>query len=153
SGLDAAHPKASIRALLQAYTLGSSDTIYVDTGVYNVSSNILIPNSASGLAIIGASANNSTSQAYAPTVQADAPLAWYRLGDVGATAADSSGNGLNPTYIGGITRGAPGVLPAYSDTAVTFDGTSGKIQLPSGFANCTTGFTWEGWVYPTAAAN
>src|SRR5258708_17145354 len=42
SGLDAAHPKASIRSLLLAYSLGAGGTIYADTGVYTLSSNTVI---------------------------------------------------------------------------------------------------------------
>ena len=53
SGLDPAHPKASIRALLDAYNLGAGDTIDVDEGTYILSSNIVIPAANSGVTIRG----------------------------------------------------------------------------------------------------
>src|SRR4051794_19480422 len=52
-GLSAATPKASIRAVLQAYTLGSGDVIKVDEGTYNVSANITLPAGQSGFIIQG----------------------------------------------------------------------------------------------------
>src|SRR5207248_9855602 len=82
-------------------------------------------------------------------VTADGPLAYYRLGDAGGTAADASGSGLNGTVVGGVTKGTTGVLPADPDTAITLNGTNGKVALPSGFADFTSGFSWDGWVYPT----
>src|SRR5437763_5147818 len=83
----------------------------------------------------------------------DGPLAYYRFGDAGGTAADASGNGLNGTFVGGVTKGTAGVLPADPDAAITLNGTTGKVSLPSGFADFTNGFSWEGWIYPTTNAN
>ena len=46
---------------------------------------------------------------YANAVLADHPLAYYPLNDTSGTAAtDSSGNGLNATYVGGVQLGLPG---------------------------------------------
>jgi parallel beta-helix repeat protein len=59
SGLDPAHPKATIQALLAAYQLGEGDTIFVDQGTYNLSSNIVLTSANSGLTIEGV--NTSTS--------------------------------------------------------------------------------------------
>jgi len=63
----------------------------VDTGIYTLSSNTVISSANNGLTIVGANTNNSTSAAYTAQVTADGPLAYYRLGDAGGTAADSSG--------------------------------------------------------------
>ena len=53
SGLDPAHPKASISAILQAYNLLPGDVIDVDAGTYTLSSNIVIPANRPGIIIRG----------------------------------------------------------------------------------------------------
>ena len=54
SGLDPAHPKASIAAVLNAYpNIGAGATIYVDDGNYTLSTNIVIAAANSGLTIDG----------------------------------------------------------------------------------------------------
>ena len=52
-GLTPATPKASIQALLQAYTLGAGDTIFVDAGTYNIAGNIILKAVNSGVTIEG----------------------------------------------------------------------------------------------------
>ncbi|MDP6634998.1 MAG: right-handed parallel beta-helix repeat-containing protein [Phycisphaerae bacterium] len=52
-GLTPATPKASIRAVLEAYDLDAGDTILVDTGSYTLSVNIEITNQDSGAEIRG----------------------------------------------------------------------------------------------------
>ncbi len=52
-GLSPATPKASIRALLEAYDLGPGDTILVDAGTYNLTANIIITPDDSGVRITG----------------------------------------------------------------------------------------------------
>ena len=89
-------------------------------------------------------------------MEAQSPLAYYRLGDSsGQTAADSSGNGLAGTYsASGVTLGQAGVLePGDPTTSAGFNGTTGDVALPGGFANFTGGFTFEAWVYPTSTAS
>src|SRR4051812_1334419 len=55
---------------------------------------------------------------YSSAVLALSPIAYYRLGESsGTTAADSSGNGLNGTYNGGVTLGQPGGIFGDPDTA------------------------------------
>src|SRR5213079_150730 len=53
SGTTPADPMASLSALLAAYELGFGDTVYVDSGVYNLPTNIRITNADSGVAIVG----------------------------------------------------------------------------------------------------
>jgi Right handed beta helix region/PKD domain/Ser-Thr-rich glycosyl-phosphatidyl-inositol-anchored membrane family len=53
SGLDPAHPKASIAALFNAYPIGAGDVIEVDLGTYPLSGNIVIGASHSGVVIRG----------------------------------------------------------------------------------------------------
>ncbi len=86
---------------------------------------------------------------YALTVLADSPIAYYRLGEPsGSVANDSSGDGFNGTYNGsGVTYGVAGAILNDPNTAVTFDGSAGYINLPSGAT--PTGFsaiTLEAWI-------
>src|SRR5258706_1167949 len=148
-GKSASSPMATLSALIAAYHPTTGDTIYVDTGAYALGSNLVLPSADSGVSIVGATTNASTSAVYTTQIMSDGPLAYYRFGDAGGTAADASGSGLNGTFTGGVTKGTTGVLPADPDTAITLNGTSGKVSLPSGFADFTNGFSWEGWVYPT----
>jgi hypothetical protein len=52
-GLTPATPKASIRGVLQAYSLGAGDVIYVDSGYYRIDHNLVLDASLSGLRIEG----------------------------------------------------------------------------------------------------
>jgi hypothetical protein len=92
--------------------------------------------------------------AYAAEVDADEPIAWWRLGEpVGAaTAADRSGNGIHGAY-SGAAPGAPGALANDPDTATSFSGLDGddvvvddRPELDVGGAD----FTVEAWVKTTA---
>ncbi|MCW5626307.1 MAG: right-handed parallel beta-helix repeat-containing protein, partial [Burkholderiales bacterium] len=53
-GKTAATPMASLAALLRAYDLDANDIIYVDTGVYSLTTNILLDAQDSGVTIQGA---------------------------------------------------------------------------------------------------
>lgn len=59
---------------------------------------------------------------------ADAPAAYYRLDDTGATAADSSGNGLSAAVGSSVTTGVTGLLTGSTDTAMALPG----VKNPSG---------------------
>ncbi|NQT20746.1 MAG: right-handed parallel beta-helix repeat-containing protein, partial [Planctomycetes bacterium] len=52
-GLTPATPKASIRAVLEAYDLGLGDIIRVDNGTYTLTANIIITNNDAGVTIEG----------------------------------------------------------------------------------------------------
>lgn len=52
-GLTRATPKLSIRAILETYDLEFGDTIFVDTGVYALTSNIIVTHADSGTRIQG----------------------------------------------------------------------------------------------------
>ncbi|TVP76127.1 MAG: LEPR-XLL domain-containing protein, partial [Puniceicoccaceae bacterium] len=52
-GLDPSRPKASIRAILEAYDLGEGDVILVDSGTYELTTNILLAAADSGVTIRG----------------------------------------------------------------------------------------------------
>lgn len=94
---------------------------------------------------------------YVTAVQADAPLAWYRLGELsGITAADSSGNGHDATYtpnsLGAWTGGTLGATGAVGDgnKAATFNSTTGYGQIGDVVSlRLFTQITLEAWVKTT----
>lgn len=66
--------------------------------------------------------------AYGKAVYGDSPDLYWRLGEAqGPTANDVSPNQANGTYTGGVTYGSAGAIADTSDTAVTFDGSTGSI--------------------------
>lgn len=89
---------------------------------------------------------------YPAEVMADAPLGYWRLGEAsGSVAADTSGNGHQGTYFGGVTYGVTGAVDTSSDTAVTLDGTSGYASVPSTGLTLGTGpATMECWASITS---
>jgi hypothetical protein len=78
---------------------------------------------------------------YAAAALAVTPTGYYRLDDAsGSTSAkDSSGNSYNGAIHGGVTLAQPGLLPLESDTAMSFNGSTGYITLPNGIP--LSGFT------------
>ena len=64
-------------------------------------------------------------------VLADNPLGYWRLGETsGTTAADSSGNGRNGSYVNGVGLGIAGALFGDPNTAASFDGVNDSVQVP-----------------------
>jgi len=90
----------------------------------------------------------SSPSAYAPTVTADSPAVYWRLGETsGQGAQDSSGNFRTGVYTGTIGLGVPGTT-GDGNTAVSLNGgyiTSGYLQ------NNVTAYTDEAWVKTTDA--
>jgi Concanavalin A-like lectin/glucanases superfamily/Bacterial Ig-like domain/Calcineurin-like phosphoesterase len=91
---------------------------------------------------------------YPDEVLADAPRAYWRLGEAaGLSAADVLG-ATPGVYQGGVVLGVPGALPAHADTAARFDG--GNDQVNAGDpANGSLDFgahdfTVEVWVKASA---
>jgi hypothetical protein len=70
---------------------------------------------------------------WALEVAADAPEAWYRLGESsGTVAVDSSGNGHDGAYLGGATFNSRSGLVANSrDSAIEFSGTTAGVSIPA----------------------
>ncbi len=147
NGLTPATPKADIQSVLGSYTLNPGDKIIVDSGTYNVSSNILLTAAQSGIIITGPGATSSAAR-YASTVEADSPLDYYQMNDAsGTTAVDSSGNGNNATYIGSPALNQTAIgFGAVSPSAVYLNGTSQDIKLAGNLNNLSGGFTFEAWV-------
>ena len=153
SGLDPAHPKASVSAILAAYALGPTDVIRVDRGIYLLSGNINVTTGDSGVTIRGFTGDTNTNL-WRASVVGDGPTRYYRFGEAsGTTATDSSGNNANATYVNGVALGQPGALDRDSDTAAGFNGTDQYVDLGSGFTSFAGGWSFETWIYPTTNGN
>jgi len=66
---------------------------------------------------------------YAATVLKDAPESYYRLGETGTTAADSSGHNHAGTYVGvgtGLTQATAGLLGGDPQRSTTWSGLKGS---------------------------
>lgn len=88
---------------------------------------------------------DNVAQAYKAMVIADGANLLYRLDDTGTTAADSVGSNTGTISATGVTLSVTGALLTDTDTAMTFDGASGKITSASAVAignNCSV----EAWV-------
>lgn len=84
---------------------------------------------------------------YPNVVSGSSPIASYRLGEAaGTTMTDSSGNGHDGTYTGGVTLGGAPAITVTTDTSASFDGTG--YGSASGVAAPTTAYTLEAWIKP-----
>jgi hypothetical protein len=97
-----------------------------------------------------------SSSPYANVVLQDDPTSYWRLDELSGPAIyDEWGlppnNGVAST--GGITFGVTGALPADPDTAETFDGFSGMINVPYTPALNTPEFTIECWALVTGGSS
>jgi len=82
--------------------------------------------------------------AFAQDVLADNPVGYWRFGESsGTAAADSSPNGHNGTYHGGITLGQQLRPLAGGDTAALFDGATGIVTVPNSHALNPPSITME----------
>lgn len=90
-------------------------------------------------------------QGYRTVVLADAPLAYWRLGDTGTVAKDEVG--AHPgTYVGVVSH-AQGAIAGSTDTAAVFDGTNYiEVENAPGFEGKAP-FTIEAWASPVAGAS
>lgn len=71
-------------------------------------------------------------KAYAYKALSYAPVAYWKLNETGGTqAADSSGNGRNGTYVGGMTLANSAAAGQSMGNYPSFDGTSGYVNLYS----------------------
>jgi fibronectin type 3 domain-containing protein len=91
--------------------------------------------------------NGSTG--YAATVLGQNPAGYWRFGESSGTiAADSSPSLDGGTYTGGVTLGQPGAIIGDSNTAATFDGSTGYFSSGVLQPSPTT-FSAEAWFKTT----
>ncbi|RPE78765.1 MULTISPECIES: PKD domain-containing protein [unclassified Frondihabitans] len=97
--------------------------------------------------------NSAPSDNYGSRVFTDDPYLYYRLGDAAgaSTAKDSSLSGASGSYAGGVTQGTEGALSGVSDTAATFDGSSGQVNSSQSF-NDPEVYTIESWFKTTTTS-
>jgi hypothetical protein len=93
---------------------------------------------------------DAPSSVYRAAVLADAPLAYWRLGEKSGTVAhDETGHGYDGTYTGTYTLGTAGALAGDPDTAVTLDGITGQVDVGDNFDFAgQVPFSFEAWVKP-----
>ena len=126
------------------YTFQPGDTIYIDTGAYDLYENVTLGPQFTGVRIIGAGQRQVTPSVTGVDVLADGPVAFWRLGDAGgATAADSSGNGYNGSYVGDV---APDTDTPTNDGAAYFSGDDSYVTVPYSPAFHPSQVTIEAWV-------
>lgn len=91
---------------------------------------------------------------YANAVLVDAPIGYWRLGELsGTTAADSGSGNHAGTYTGGCALGQNDGITDVGQAAVLFDGTSGYVDMGNVSAlKCTGAFSLEAWFSTTSAA-
>jgi Concanavalin A-like lectin/glucanases superfamily len=85
----------------------------------------------------------------------DGASAYWKLDDSGSTAADSAGANTG-TITGGVTKGTTGLLLNDTDTAMTFDGSSGFVDVgTTSLVNNFRAHDWtvEYWIKPTLTQN
>ena len=110
-GLTAATPKASLRAILEAYDLDAGDVVFVDTGVYNLTTNIPITVQDSGVAHPG-SDGECQSGAVQPRQHGEHEL---RLRTAGRRRRHHRQRGGHRRVHRGLLRGQPGHRPVHAE--------------------------------------
>lgn len=85
-----------------------------------------------GCSFHGAAIEPTTPDDYTHEVADDANVvSYWRLGEAAGQSTAKDAKGLaDGTYAGGVTLGTRGFVQNDADTAVTFDGTSGYVQVP-----------------------
>ncbi len=97
---------------------------------------------------------SANANAYAPTVLADAPLIYARLGDTDATAFDSSGNHHDGTPHGVIGRQKPGLIVNDPNKSMQLDGATNWISFPTtGLPTGAGAWSLEVWTKITSIAS
>ena len=85
-------------------------------------------------------------------MMADAPRAYWRLGEAGgSTAADQAAFANSGAYLGGLALGQAGVVPVAQSTAIALDGADDTVRVPSSASlNPTAALSLEAWIRPSA---
>jgi hypothetical protein len=94
-------------------------------------------------------AHYNTGRCYKDEVLADAPAAYWRLGEASGTTAKEGIGGRHGTYTNGPTLAQTGAPTGDPDTAVRFDGVDDRVRVPYSSALNPSAFTLEAWAKPT----
>lgn len=120
----------------------------IDSGVFNVSGTLVVGDIPSGP--LGCPARVA---AYIADVISDSPSVYYRFNDAsGVTAADSSGNGLDGTYVGATQtfQQNPGPTTCTTDEYVSQNGSNSSVDLTASALDVIGSpgqdFTFETWI-------
>jgi len=160
SGLDPAHPKASIQAMLEAYNLGAGDVIEVDEGTYTLSSNIVISAAHSGVTIRGfhdsqnpthvalINRNSTVAGSYVFDIQGAINVTLDQLSVVGGDVGVNANPGAGGT---GLTVSNSDLSAAYDYEISLGSGNGGAVitgnkihDTVSGYGNGQTGIITNG---------
>ena len=115
----------------------------------------LVPGSSAAFTARVTNSSNSAGTApyftCAAAITANSPRVYYKLDEAAAatTATDSSGQARNGTYQGGTTKGVGDACVRDSGTAVTFNGTTGYVNLPTSLSVPTT-YSISAWFKTTS---
>lgn len=93
---------------------------------------------------------------YGTAILNDGPADWWRLGDSALSqrgARDEQLTADGSYTSSGVTYGVTGALQNDPDTAVTLDGSTGYVSLPSGIQFDSGNFSVEGWFKTSSSAN
>jgi len=124
-----------------------------DVAVYNaaLSSTDVTNSYTAALNGVAPGAAPPTTTPYYNAVRSESSLlAYWRLGESsGTTASDVLGTS-NGTYVNGPTLGSSGAIVNDSDTSATFNGTSQRVNVPTG--PTVQDYTIEGWTNLTNAS-
>ncbi len=93
--------------------------------------------------------NTAGSSDYSARVTSDGPTSYWRFDETSGALVDKRGF-ENGTYLGGTQRGVAGVLAGDADGAVSLDGSSGYLDVPSDPAWTPAAFSLEIVVKPSA---
>jgi hypothetical protein len=81
---------------------------------------------------------------YPAAVEEAGPLSYWELGDAAGSPAYDSFGEADGTYSGGVTLGSTGALADDADSAATFDGATGYVDIP-GVQFDSADFSIEAW--------
>ncbi|HZZ44157.1 MAG TPA: right-handed parallel beta-helix repeat-containing protein [Tepidisphaeraceae bacterium] len=157
SGLDPAHPKATLSAILNSYTLQPGNTIMVDQGTYNLSTNLNLTSVDSGITIQGVpnatilNRGNLTAGAYVFDLQGATNLTLKNLNITGAYYGvnanfQANSDGLTVTgsnfyadeFIGIDLQGFNGNATITNNTFFNMLGANGLVGFSNNYASNVT---------------
>ncbi|MCX6117436.1 MAG: LamG domain-containing protein, partial [Proteobacteria bacterium] len=85
-------------------------------------------------------------KSYQGVVLADSPIGYWRMGETsGTTVIDSSGNGMNGTYINSPTLSVAGHITGDSNTAITLNGSTQYATVSHSSTAITGAMSAEAW--------